>query len=99
MAIVGAALWIRTALVQFWRFWMLRSLYEGQAHLDEVVKAITRPLTRSAPSGPHPRVSRAGGVRRTLGSGSSGRASTRVACAEPSDLPDEARRSRANRTH
>ena len=40
MAIVGAALWIRTALVRFWRFWMLRSLYEGQAHLDEVVRAI-----------------------------------------------------------
>jgi hypothetical protein len=40
MAIVGAALWLRTALVKFWRFWMLRSLYEGQAHLDEVVKAI-----------------------------------------------------------
>ncbi len=40
MTIVGAALWIRTALVRFWRFWMLRSLYEGQAHLDEVVKAI-----------------------------------------------------------
>jgi len=40
MAIVGAALWLRTAIVRFWRFWMLRSLYEGQAHLDEVVKAI-----------------------------------------------------------
>ena len=40
MAVVGAALWIRTALVKFWRFWMLRSLYEGQAHIDEVVKAI-----------------------------------------------------------
>ncbi len=40
MAIIGAALWLRTALVRFWRFWMLRSLYEGQAHLDEVVKAI-----------------------------------------------------------
>ncbi len=40
MAVVGAALWIRTALVKFWRFWMLRSLYESQAHLDEVVKAI-----------------------------------------------------------
>lgn len=40
MAIIGAALWLRTALVKFWRFWMLRSLYEGQAHLDEVVKAI-----------------------------------------------------------
>jgi len=40
MALVGAALWIRTAVVRFWRFWMLRSLYEGQAHIDEVVKAI-----------------------------------------------------------
>ncbi len=40
MAIIGAALWLRTALVRFWRFWMLRSLYEGQAHLDQVVKAI-----------------------------------------------------------
>ena len=40
MAVVGAALWVRTALVRFWRFWMLRSLYEGQAHLDEIVKAI-----------------------------------------------------------
>lgn len=40
MAIIGAALWLRTALVRFWRFWMLRSLYEGQAHLDEIVSAI-----------------------------------------------------------
>ena len=40
MAVIGATLWIRTALVRFWRFWMLRSLYENQAHLDEVVKAI-----------------------------------------------------------
>ena len=40
MTVIGAALWIRTALVRFWRFWMLRSLYESQAHLDEVVKAI-----------------------------------------------------------
>jgi len=40
MAVIGAALWIRTALVRFWRFWMLRSLYEGQAHLEELVKAI-----------------------------------------------------------
>lgn len=40
MAVVGSALWLRSAIVRFWRFWMLRSLYEGQAHLDEVVKAI-----------------------------------------------------------
>jgi hypothetical protein len=40
IALVGGILWLRSALVKFWRFWMLRSLYEGQAHLDEVVKAI-----------------------------------------------------------
>lgn len=40
VAVVGATIWLRSALVKFWRFWMLRSLYEGQAHLDEVVKAI-----------------------------------------------------------
>ena len=40
LIIIGAALFLRTALIRFWRFWMLRSLYEGQAHLDEVVKAI-----------------------------------------------------------
>ena len=40
-AIVGAAMWLRYTLVRFWRFWMLRSLYEGRAHLDEVVTAIS----------------------------------------------------------
>jgi hypothetical protein len=40
MAIVGTGLWLRATLVKFWRFWMLRSLYEGQAHLDQVVQAI-----------------------------------------------------------
>ena len=39
-AIIGAAMWLRYTLVRFWRFWMLRSMYEGQAHLDDVVKAI-----------------------------------------------------------
>lgn len=48
MAVIGAALWMRTSLVRFWRFWMLRSLYEGQAHLDEVVKAI-RDSNRPSP--------------------------------------------------
>lgn len=43
LAIIGSALWLRTALVRFWRFWMLRSLYEGQAHLDEIVTAIRAP--------------------------------------------------------
>jgi hypothetical protein len=50
MAVIGAALWIRTALVRFWRFWLLRSLYENQAHLDEVVKAIKERPDRSSNS-------------------------------------------------
>jgi hypothetical protein len=47
MAVIGAALWLRTALVRFWRFWLLRSLYENQAHLDEVVNAIRERPDRS----------------------------------------------------
>ncbi len=40
MIFLGAMLYLRTALVRFWRFWMLRSLYESRQHLDEVVAAI-----------------------------------------------------------
>jgi hypothetical protein len=40
LAVVGAALFLRTALLRFWRFWMLRNLYENQAHLDEIVAAL-----------------------------------------------------------
>jgi len=35
LAVVGAALWLRTALVRFWRFWMLRLIYENQSVRDE----------------------------------------------------------------
>ena len=31
MAVVGAALWLSTVLVRFWRFWMLRLIYENQS--------------------------------------------------------------------
>ncbi|MFM7684989.1 MAG: hypothetical protein ACKPDI_03570 [Actinomycetota bacterium] len=31
LAVVGAALWLQTALVRFWRFWMLRLIYENKA--------------------------------------------------------------------
>lgn len=37
---LGAVLYLRTALVRFWRFWMLRSLYETRSNLDEIVEAI-----------------------------------------------------------
>lgn len=38
--LVGAALFLRSALLRFWRFWMLRHLYEGRAQLDEILAAV-----------------------------------------------------------
>jgi hypothetical protein len=40
LVFLGAALFLRTALMRFWRFWMLRSLYQSRADLDEIVAAI-----------------------------------------------------------
>ena len=40
LAVAGAALFLRYSLAKFLRFWLLRQLYEGQAHLDQVVDAI-----------------------------------------------------------
>ncbi len=37
---LGAALFLRSALMRFWRFWMLRQLYQNRADLDEIVAAI-----------------------------------------------------------
>ena len=40
LAIVGAAVFVRYSLARFLRFWLLRQLYEGQAHIDQVVTAL-----------------------------------------------------------
>ena len=40
LAIVGAAVFVRYSLARFLRFWLLRQLYEGQAHIDQVVAAM-----------------------------------------------------------
>ena len=37
LVIVGAAVFLRYSLAKFLRFWLLRQLYEGQAHVDELV--------------------------------------------------------------
>ena len=42
VVVVGAAVFLRYALARFLRLWLLRQLYEGQAHLDRVVEAIER---------------------------------------------------------
>ncbi len=40
LAIAGAAVFVRYSLARFLRFWLLRQLYEGQAHIDQVVAAL-----------------------------------------------------------
>ena len=40
LAVAGAALFLRYALGKFLRLFLLRQLYEGQHHLDQVVDAI-----------------------------------------------------------
>ena len=40
LAVVGAAVFLRYSLARFLRFWLLRQLYEGQAHIDQVVAAM-----------------------------------------------------------
>ena len=40
LAVVGAAVFLRYSLARFLRFWLLRQLYEGQSHIDQVVDAI-----------------------------------------------------------
>jgi len=42
LAVVGAAVFLRYSLARFLRFWLLRQLYEGQAHLDQLVASIDR---------------------------------------------------------
>ena len=40
ITLTGAALFLRYSLAKFMRFWLLRQMYEGQAHIDQVVDAI-----------------------------------------------------------
>ena len=40
LSVVGAAVFLRYSIARFLRFWLLRQLYEGQAHIDQVVAAL-----------------------------------------------------------
>lgn len=42
LAVTGGALFLRYSLAKFLRLWLLRQLYEGQAHVDQVVEAVRR---------------------------------------------------------
>jgi hypothetical protein len=54
LAVVGAAVFLRYSLARFLRFWLLRQLYEGQAHIDQVVAALQPPAPGPAQA-PGPR--------------------------------------------
>jgi hypothetical protein len=43
VAVTGAAVFLRYSLARFLRFWLLRQLYEGQSHIDQIVGALGRP--------------------------------------------------------
>jgi hypothetical protein len=47
LTLVGVTLFLRSALLRFWRFWMLRHLYESRAQLDEVLAEIRAWTQRS----------------------------------------------------
>ena len=40
LTVLGAALFVFASLARFLRFWMLRQLYEGQAHVDHLVESL-----------------------------------------------------------
>jgi hypothetical protein len=40
ITVTGSVLFLRYSLAKFMRFWLLRQLYEGQAHIDQVVDAV-----------------------------------------------------------
>lgn len=39
VVVIGAALFVSASISRFLRFWMLRNLYEGQAHIDRLVES------------------------------------------------------------
>ena len=42
ITLTGAALFLRYSLAKFFRFWLLRQMYEGQAHIDQVVETLKK---------------------------------------------------------
>jgi hypothetical protein len=42
LTVMGAALFLRYSIAKFLRFWLLRQMYEGQAHIDQVVEAVRK---------------------------------------------------------
>jgi hypothetical protein len=40
LTLTGGAMFLRYSLAKFFRLWLLRQMYEGQSHIDQVVGAI-----------------------------------------------------------
>jgi ABC-type Fe3+ transport system permease subunit len=40
VTVAGSVLFLRYSLAKFLRIWLLRQMYEGQAHIDQVVEAV-----------------------------------------------------------
>ncbi|MEO5745905.1 MAG: hypothetical protein ABIQ53_15110 [Terracoccus sp.] len=40
LAVVGAAMFLRYSLAKFLRLWLLRQIYEGQAHVEQIAAAV-----------------------------------------------------------
>jgi hypothetical protein len=51
LAVVGGVVYLRYSLGRFLRFWLLRQLYEGQAHIDQVVEAVVAAPTAGGRAG------------------------------------------------
>jgi hypothetical protein len=60
LAVAGAALFMRYSLARFLRFWLLRQLVEGQAHIDQLVEAVGPRQVSSPPPGEPVAAERAG---------------------------------------
>jgi len=42
MTVLGLGIFLRYSLGKFLRLWLLRQMYEGQSHIDQVVEAVKR---------------------------------------------------------
>jgi uncharacterized membrane protein len=42
LAVAGGFVFLRYSLGKFLRLWLLRQMYEGQAHVDQIVDAVKR---------------------------------------------------------
>jgi hypothetical protein len=52
LTVAGGALFLRYSLARFFRFWLLRQLYEGQTNRDEVLRAVNGRVSNANAAAP-----------------------------------------------